>query len=284
MAEKVKEVKFSYQVLNIKLISNNRSGTAAYKQIFQDLYTNTVIEKIGRGNKAFLRMLFPENIDGTDIFYGKISKFIDLDDNDDWVDIISKEKKKIEINPNLFPKLKETDFVFIPHAHRLTLRLSPDFSIKNAFDYFNVAIKRVIDADEDYSVIITQSQNVYDELFNADKVERLSIYLTYSNADDLGDDLSEWLDNQLRKSNSNSAVMEFETKDIKGLNLEVPLVEAALDNARENGNAEARIRDKKGRRVIKTVEHPEKVQTTADTEDNVKAVMTKEIISRYRNE
>lgn len=283
--KKEKSIRFTYLILNIKLISNNRKGTEAYKRIFEDLYNNTVIKSIGHGKKAFIRSMFPVKSDGKTFFWGKILKFTDLENRNDWINVITKEKENLEISPNIFPDPKETEFVFIPQAHRFAIKMSSDFTILNAYYYFKNAIKDVLDINEDYSVNIQQSKDIFEEIYNALSVEKLHISISYTNSDDIGDDMADWIDGQLRDSNSSEADLSFIAAKNESINIDTPLIRGSLELAVENGEAEANIKDINGRRrKVITKQHAEKNRGSATSEDDVKNVIFTQIFERYRND
>ena len=283
--KKKKEVRFTYQILNIKLLSNTREGTGVYASLLENLFTNTIIKGIGNGKKAFIKSMFPFEIRGKTFFWGKIMKFTDLENRNDWINVITKERQNIDIDPNIFPDPKEAEFVFVPQAHRLALRLSSDFSIQNAYNYFKNALPEVIDRDEDFNIHIQQSQDIFEEIFDAVSVEKLYLSISYTNSDDIGDEIANWIDDQLKSSNSKEAAMSFEASKNESINVNVPLIEGGLKLASENGEVEAKIHDKNGRiRRIVTKEHPEKNRATAPSEDEVKNVIFTQVIERYRND
>lgn len=282
---KAKTIRFTYQVLNIKLISNHREGINTYKRILEDLFSQTVIAPIGHGKKAFIKSMFPFEVDGKSFFWGKILKFTDLENRNDWINIITKERESLDINPNIFPDPKEAEFVFIPQAHRFALRISEDFTIQNAYHYFQNAISKVIDNDEDYTVHIQQSKDIFQEIFDAVSVEKLYLSISYTNSDDIGDDMSEWIDSQLRGSNSKEATMSFEAGKNESIDVKVPLIEGSLKLASENGEAEAKILNRSGlKKKVITRNYPEKNRANAPSEDDVKNVIFTQIMDRYRND
>lgn len=279
-----KPLHFTYQILNIKLISNERSGDDAYRQIVQDIYQNTIIKPVGRGKKAFLRLMFPSEFEGKKYFYGKIARFTDLDSNE-WVNVKTRELATMDIDPDLFPNLQETDYVFVPQAHRFIVKLSPRFTVQNAFDFFQKALKEVTAINEDYTVTIQQSNDIFEEIYNAISVEKLFISLSYTNSDDIGEDAAEWLDSQLRESNTKESKMYFESGKNETIKIETPLISGGLKLAVENGEVEAKIKDRQGRiRNVITKNHPEKNRSVAPSETEIKEVVFKEVMTRYRDD
>ncbi|WP_185155504.1 DUF4747 family protein [Rudanella paleaurantiibacter] len=270
-------------ILNIKLISDTRKGEEAYKEIMRDIYEGKIIEDIGRGKRAFLRTMNPESIGSEEFYYGKITRFSNLENNK-WVNINTREIADMDIENGLYPNRQETDYVFIPQAHRFAVKLSPEFTVKNAQDFFTKAIKNVLRPGEDFAVIIQQSKDVYDEIYRAKSVEKLFISVSYTNSDDIGDAAAEWLDQQLKESNIMVADFSFESEKHDTINLQTTLIKGGLDLAVENGEVEAKIRDERGRaKKIITKNHPERIKSVAPNEDQLKNVIFMEVKQRYRS-
>ncbi|WP_020603151.1 DUF4747 family protein [Spirosoma spitsbergense] len=281
--KKPKQIPFTYLLLNIKIISDRRRGETAYREIFQDLFNNTITEHVGRGKRAFIRTMFPEKIDGKEFYYGKITRFTDLENNA-WVNVITREDITMNLESGLFPNKQETEYVFIPQAHRFALKLSSDFTIKNAYDFFIKAIPKVLSSDEDFSVIVQQSQDVFEEIFNADKVEKLHISVSYTNADDIGDEAGNWLDDELKDSNVSEASLDFQAEKNESINMNTKLIRGSLKLAVENGQVRAKIKNAQGKtKTIVTKEHPERNKAMATSEDNLKNVIFMEVTQRYNN-
>lgn len=284
--KKEKPVRFSYEILNIKLISNNRSGEDAYIDIIEEIFKKNIIEKIGFGKKAFIRRLFQFQHEGKKYYWGKILRFTDLEDRNNWINTETKEQVSVEIDPNTFPDPRESEFVFIPQAHRFALRLNRNnFTINNAYHFFNNAIKKVIKSDEDFNVHIQQSQDAFNEIIEAVFVEQLEFSISYTNSDNIGEFITEWMDDQLKLSHTKEVSMNFTGNKHDGIDVNTPLIKAGLNLAVDNGTAEARIRDKSGLiKRVATKDHPAKIRAKAETEDNVKDVIFTEVYQKYRND
>lgn len=281
--KKEKEIKFSYQVLNLKLLSNERKGDEAYQNIIETIYNKSIKEIIPRGKVVIIRNQFKKVIKGKTILYGKISRFSNRE-SDDWINLSTKEIEHPKFDPNLFPNLQETDYVFVPSAHRFIIKKTPNFSIYNAEDFFNKAILEVIDNKEDYTVIVEQSIDIFEEIYNARSVEKLNISISYTNSDDISEDAAAWMDEQLKSAQLKKANFSFEANQTDSINLETPLIKGALDLAAENGEATATIVDNFDKKIkVVTREHPKVITTTAKNEDEIKNVIFTEVMKQYRN-
>lgn len=277
-----RNVRFNYQIINIKLVSKHRKGTDAYRQIIEDIYNNSIKKPTSRGKMVIIRNMFPTELDGNKFYYGKISRFTNRE-TEDWINLSTKEIEHPDFDPNLFPNLQETEFVFIPQAHRFIIRKSTEFTIYNVEDFLKKAIREVLGSDEDFSVIIEQSRDIYESIYNAKSVERLLIKISYTNSDDIGEDAVEWMDDELKEAHTQKATLQFEANPNEGINLETKLVKGALGLSVENGEAEATVIgfDNRRKKII-TKKHPREVRTSAGNEDEVKNVIFIETMANYR--
>jgi hypothetical protein len=279
---KQKSIRFTYQILNIKLLSNHRKGTEAYRQILESIFANTITKPTARGKRVVLRTMFPGEYNGAKFFYGKISRFTDIENND-WLNIKTKEVEHPELSEDLFPNLQETEYIFVPQAHRFILRKSPDFTIYNAEDFFKKSIKEVIGSDEDFNVTIEQSEDIFEEIYKAISVDKLFITISYTNSDDIGDDAVEWMDDELKDAKIKKTNLQFIADQNRSINLDTKLIKGALGLAVENGEAEANILDiNNRRRKVITKKHPKENRTIALNEDEVKNVIFTEVLNKYR--
>lgn len=281
--KKQRDVRFTYQVLNIKLVSESRKGADAYRSILENIYSNSIKKLTTRGKMVILRTMNSSEFNGKKFFYGKISRFTNIE-NQDWINLTTREIEHPDFDPNLFPNLQETDYVFVPQAHRFIIRKSPEFTVYNADDFFKKSIREVIGSEEDFSVNIEQSEDIFESIFNARSVERLLISISYTNSDDIGAEATEWMDDELRDSHSQKAVLQFDANPNQGINLETKLIKGALGLAVENGEVEATIYDIDNRKKkIITKKHPKEVRTVASNELDIKNVIFTETMKTYRN-
>ena len=150
--------------------------------------------------------------------------------------------------------------------------------------FFSKVTKDVLSFDEDFSVNIVQSADIFEEIYNAISVEKLFIAISYTNADDISEDATEWMDNQLRVSQTSKASLQFESDQNKNINIDTTLIKGALGLAAENGEVEATVKDINNRRVrIITKNHPKEVRTISPNETAVKNVIFEEVMDKYRN-
>ncbi len=253
------EKNFRIQILNLKLMSNNRQGDEAYKDIVTRIKNQKVhIAVYGENQHMILRTQFSTLVSvgnqNVEVIYGKISKYVIID-GDDWINLSSMEVENVDLPANLFPSLKESDYFFIPRAHRFAIVNSQGISANNVHKFLSNAVNQVIEADEQSEVIIEQSEDIFERIINAESIKKLLVDISYSNAD-TGDEAYEFMDSQIRESEMRRLKLEAtpnQNGDIKTTSL---LVRGALKVAQSNGYAQATIVENNTRIKIDTKTHP----------------------------
>lgn len=278
------EKNFSIQIVNIKLMSNNRQGDEAYKNIVSQIKNQKIhIPIYGENQHMILRTQFStfarvgdENIE---VIYGKISKYVIID-SDDWINLSSMEVENVDLPTNLFPNLKETNYFFIPRAHRFAFVKDHGISANNVHKFLSNAVAQVIENDEQSEVIIEQSEDIFDRIINAESVKKLLISISYSNAD-TGDEAYEFMDSQIRESEMKRLKLEAtpnQNGDIKTGSL---LIKGALKVAQSNGYVQATIIENNTKIKIDTKTHPRILNTRCE-EVNLLGYVANQIMNIFR--
>ena len=173
MSKTIKAKRFNIQLVNIKLLSNTRSGDPVYKEIISNINKNKISVPVRGGKNAILRTLFSDqyifNNKNYEVLYGKFSKFTVIDGND-WINLDTMDVENVEVPANKFPNLVETDYIFIPAAHRFIIVRSLNVNIGAVEIFLQSAIKRVINADEDFEIIVEQSEDIFEEIKQAEEI------------------------------------------------------------------------------------------------------------------
>lgn len=262
MAKKVREKKFNIQLVNIKLLSNKRKGKDAYKDILYKIHENKISVPVRGGKHAIIRTLFSDVFslkgDNIDVYYGKFSKYTVIDGKD-WINIDTMDvESDVEIPANKFPNLVETDYIFIPEAHRFIIVNISGVNINAVNEFFTEALKQVIDFDEDYEIVIEQSEDIFDEIKRAEIVTKLFIRISYTNAD-AGNDAFEFIDKQIKQSQIGKLSMDISPDHEKNIQTDTTLISGALDVAKSNGYAVAKVENNGIKKKIETKKHPKTI-------------------------
>jgi len=283
VVKQVKEKKFAIQILNIKLLSNDRSGTDAYIDILTRIFNDKMIKPVKGGKQAILRTQFKTEIKGKTVIYGKFSKFTKIED-EGWLNLNNMEVQTLEIPKYLFPNLVESDYIFIPDAHRLAIVKTEKIQISSVYSYFFQAVKDAIAIDEDYQVIVEQSSDIFDEIINAPHIYRLEIDISYSNHD-IYKEATEYMDDEIRHMNAKKLKLIVTPDHRQQLSLDSEILKGALGVAKSNGEVKARIEDAEShKKTIITKDHPETITLKVANDDQIKSTIFDKIMNMFRND
>jgi hypothetical protein len=284
MSRKIKEKRFNIQLVNLKLLSNTRSGDNVYKEIISKINKNKISVPVRGGKNAILRTLFSDqyifNNDNYEILYGKFSKFTIIDGKD-WINLDTMDVENVEVPENKFPNLVETDYVFIPDAHRFIIVTTQSVNIGAVETFMKFAIKEVINSDEDFEVVVEQSEDIFEEIRQAEEIHKLLIRISYTNAD-TGSDAFDFMDQQLKESKIGRLSMEISPDHNKNINTESTLISGALQVAQSNGFAEATVKINGQRKTIDTKLHPRRIPLQSE-ETNFKKKIFDTVMNLFRN-
>ena len=282
MEKKARKVTTKFYVLNVKLRSNERSGTDAYLDIFQDIYRHKTMGNLRGVRSVILRTQFKTEVEGEKILYGKIGRFTKLE-SDEWLNVQNLEKEHVELPAGLFPNLNETDYYWIPQAHRFIIRKkSGGPTVSNAVSFLNDAIKKHISATEQFEVAVETSRDEVEKIFNS-QVRRLEIEISYTNQD-TNEETAKFIDDQLKTGNVGKYKMIVTPDQNENLSFDSKILKGALELAKSNGKAIASIRDgeKKSYRTVKTSDHPEEFVVVSPNQDLVLFGIFRKIMDRFR--
>jgi hypothetical protein len=287
MSKVKKEKVYNFFGLNVKLLSNERKGDTGYFTIMQDLFEKNVIAKIAGEKAMTLRNQFKKKIVWKDveydILYGKITRFTLLESKN-WYNKKKREFEGVEVPIDVFPNAFETEYYFIPAAHRFFIRAGNKVNVFSVEKFLNRGLNEVTLATEDFSVNVIKSEDAIEQILSAIELKLLKVKVSYTN-DDIGKEAQELMDKLLK----DGQVGDFEATlrpDQQGtLDTGSNLVKGLLEISRENGTAEASIKDEAGkRRKIITEEYPEKLSVSSPSEDDVISRLFFQIMKSYRDE
>lgn len=241
---KIRNLNYKVQLINVKLMSSNRSGNAAYIDIMQKIAQNKISAAVYGQRHMILRTLFKDvvQVNGRewDVLYGKLSTFIVFDNDEDWINLESMSVENVDLPKNRFPELKETDYFFIPGAHRFAFVCKSGFSINKVEKFLNAAIPIVLDEGEDYLVNKEQEDAEFEQIFQADEVKKLVVDISYSNQD-IEDDAFQFMSSQLDEGHLKKLRLEGTPDNTGNINVDVKILKGALGLAKHYGKATASI-------------------------------------------
>jgi len=277
-APKPKEAK--YYLFNVKLLSNNRKGDKAYESLIKALFAQKIMVAVKQDKEMILRTQFFNLASNAPYYYGKIAKFTKIEGKD-WINIENLEVEEVEIPKNRFPNLQETDYIFIPSAHRFAIAKSSNVSISNVYIFLQEALKKYINADEQYEIFVEQSQDIFEEIIKATSIEKLKIKITYTN-DDIVEGAEAYMDELLKESGIASLSLEAKSDQNKNISVNSHVIGGALLLATTNGTVEAKIiNEQQRKKTVKTENHPEEYSTSYT--DDKAASIAQQVINDFRN-
>ena len=280
---KTRELKYDVQIANIKLLSNRRGGNEAYVDIISKIHDQKISIPVYGDTHLILRTQFHDVVkienNNIEIQYGSISSYTVIDGND-WLNLNNMGVENIDLPKNVFPSLKESQYIFIPTAHRLAIVKGDGISIKRVEKFLKEAIEQVIVEDEDFEVCVEQADDAFDRITMAEAVKKLFIDISYSNAD-TGDDAYAFMDQQIRVSEMKRLKMEATPNHNGDIRTDSLLVSGALKVAQSNGSAKATIIENGQRTKINTKEHPRTLFLQCE-ETLLKLQVVKQIINLFR--
>jgi len=278
---------YNYYGFNIKILSNERKGKEMYEQLIKDLFVKDIVSIVGGEKAVTLRTQFstivPLKNGEASLFYGKITRYTTLDGKN-WYDQVKKDFINFDVPLGIFPNGFETDYLFIPDAHRFFIRVNPKVSIQSVERYLLQAIPEVIGAKESFSVNIIQSQDVIEKILNSKELNMLKVEISYTN-DDIGDAAQELMDKLLKNGNVGKLDATFRPDQSGVLETNSQFIRGVLELAKENGIAEATIRDENGRKAkVKTSNYPEKTTIRSENENLSMIDLLLKTMRAYRDE
>jgi len=278
---------FKYYGFNLKILSNDRKGTDKYEDLIKDLFFKDIVAIVGGEKAMTLRTQFSADVPikgkSTKMFYGNITRYTTLDGKN-WYDKTKKDFTSFEVPLNIFPNGFETEYVFIPAAHRFYIRVNSKVSITAVERYLKQAIPEILLPKEDFSVNIIQSQDVIEKIINSKELTLLKVEISYTN-DDIGDAAQELMDKLLKKGQVGKFDATFKPDQTGVLDTNSEFIRGVLELAKENGNAEASIKNANGRKErVVTSNYPEKIIAQSETEDTAKIDLVINTMRTYRDE
>jgi hypothetical protein len=280
-----RQKKTAFIILNFKLSSQKRSGKDAYIELVKTIFEKKTKVGLHGPLDGFIRRLFPMEIDGSTVLYGKLCKFTHIDGTE-WINFETTEFTEFEVPANLFPNPVDIDFVVIPEAHRIAVAIGNKISPNLVLKFFKQAISLAIEQGEQFDVTLEQEKNVFKEIKEAQSVKSLEIYISYTN-DDITKDAEKFMDDQLKESHIHKLEIKATPDSSGGINMNTTVIGGALKLAESNGNAKATIINKNGKRKkILTSDHPrfEEVSSNVDDERSLAKAIRDLLLRLFRIE
>lgn len=254
-------------VFNIKLQSDNRKGYSEYLKLFNEcakkresiILRGKYEAKVRLYNHAdisteFILDEFLPNKKENKFIYGRIVRYLNIY-NDKWFDSNNNEIYEVEeLDKNLYPGAQEILFFFYPQIHTMFIqdRISYRTLLLFLEQFFALGKKE----NENVNIHIEQSFQGIDMILHSEELCKLDIQITPSNDDDFAKHLPEFLDKQIKTSGTKSFQVHF-ANSFNNMGIKITdLIKGLMTLVKRNGKAQATIRYRGKKQVVKTEDHP----------------------------
>lgn len=281
---KIKELNYKVQMINVKLMSDDRSGDAAYTDIIKKINQKKVSIPIRGDRHMILRTQFENVVEvngkNWNVLYGSISTYTVIDGKD-WINLENMEVESVDLPRNTFPNLKESDFFFVPGAHRFAFVVKSGFNANAVEKFLKDAISQVVDEGEDFSVTKEQDESDFEQIFQADIVKKLEIDVSYSNQD-TGNEAMEFMDEQIKAAHMKRMKIEGTPDNTGNIDVNVKILKGAIGLAQHYGKVTASIIKNGVSSKIVTDWHPKTVAIKCKETLLRKNIVT-QVVNLFRN-
>lgn len=279
---------FEFEVINIKLQTNKtpEERYESYKSIILDLVNSQLHSAVGENKHLIIYTAIKKVTEtGIEYIYGRIGKGIYFDKENGSAIDITKSSTEPEIfdttkiyNPNI------TDYIFIPSAHRLCVKMGDKISGNDVRKFLYVNIPLVMDKRDKIEVEIENEEKAIKEILTALKIHKIDYVISYTNDDTLGAAASLFEKrlkrSQIGKINIKADADHHDSMKFKG----EEILEGGIELAENNGNINsAEITNSKGiRKTVTTKDKPKRIKIQCDYE-KFRSVIVSTIMLMYRN-
>lgn len=263
MAKPQKSKHFNFYILNVKLrsISSNKDlSPDDYIRIFRQVFKKRIHAESSPNKHCIFKFVFEEeDKGGIKYLAGTFAQFTYIK-NEKWFNLTSLDiDEEFKIPDGLFPDTKITDFVFIPSAHRFCYKTTGEFRVKPypVKKFLEAALNHVTNKDEYVQVDVESDSATLERIYSASEIKKLIIDINYSNTD-LGDDLKQFVEDDIRASNTSRLKIEATQKPQQSINIDgSKILKGAIESSISNGETEATIINEQNRtEKIKTTDFP----------------------------
>ncbi len=244
--------KVKIQVLNFKLFPKKRKGAKVYGELFQDIFKKRIIGNITTDRKGMIKKLIKHN---DHVFYGTISTFIHISENDDWLNTEKLETEHEKYIPdNRYPKEKTVEYFLDTQLHKLfLLAKSKTVNINQVEKLLKSIFKKYLGDDETMNIEKMVKKEIIDLILN-NPLYKLSVSITPTNDESL-EAFEDFLDKDLKQSGTSKFDAEFKAPSNKSTMKDSKFASALVKLAQNNGKAKAVIEKDGKKQTINTDDH-----------------------------
>jgi hypothetical protein len=263
MAKPEKAKHTYFYILNVKLRNRTTKNDLTeddYTRIFWQVFQEKIHTESSPNKHCIFRFMFEEK-ENNSVKYisGTFAQFTYIK-NERWFNLESLDiDKEFKTPDGLFPDAKITEFVFIPSAHRFCYKITNDFKIKPypIKKFIESALTKVTIKNEYVQVDVESDTATLERILSAKEIKKLLIDITYSNTD-IGDDLKQFVEDDIRASNTSRLKIEATQKPRISIDVrQSKILTGAIESSVSNGETEATIINMNNKtETIKTSDFP----------------------------
>lgn len=263
---------FEFEIINIKLQTekNENERFDAYKAFIYRLVERKLHSAVGENKHMIIYSAYPKITEtGVEYIYGRIGKGIYFTDKEgSAIDIESLETENEIYDTSKIYNPDRTDYVFIPAAHRLCVRIGNKITGNQVRRFLLSNVQSIVDKGDKIEIELQKEETTIEELLKAKKVHKLDYSISYTNDDTLGAAAS-LFDRRLKKSQIGKIQLKAEADHNDQMKVEgEEILEGGIELARNNGTINsAEITTISGeRKHLSTKEIPKRVKIKSDHE------------------
>jgi hypothetical protein len=254
-----------FHILNIKLrnkLTNKDLKEEDYVRIFKEMNDKKIHSESSASKHCIFRSMFLEKENNiVKYITGTLAQFTYIS-NERWFNLNSLDiDEEFKVPNGLFPDAKITEIVFVPKAHRMVYKLSSEFKTNpyTIKKFLETSLNQVCNDNEYVQVDVETDTSTIEKIISAHFLKKNLIDINYSNFD-FGGDIKDFIENDIRASNSSRLRIEATQKPNNSINVkDSKILTGALESSISNGESVATIIDGNGRvNTIKTSNYPRK--------------------------
>lgn len=280
-SRKVKTKDFSFKVLNIKLQSDASITIQDYKNIFNSAFTQKAVGKQRGDRSGIIRQLFSSESEGKTYYHGRFCSFVLPDDK--ALDFRKLEIVDFEIPKNMFINPKEAEFVFYPDLHRIGVKNNSSIGLNSLKGMLENLFSKILPENTGLDISVQQATDGFKSITNAKYISSLHIEISPTNAD-ISKDATEFMDSELKSMQARKMTTDIRPNASGNLVFkDSKVLSGMLGMAQNNGFAKATVIDENDKKkIINTMEHPEKISVTAVNVEEAWASLYNKLKEKFR--
>ncbi|MDI7191485.1 MULTISPECIES: DUF4747 family protein [Leptospira] len=279
--KKEKNKKVEYYVLNIKYTGAEK-GPYNYQALFLKVLNKAVPIEISSGIHLWFRLPQQQKFSEGTLISGRLSRFTKIE-HENWLDTNQNKAIEMKLKKGVYPNHYETEYIFIPEAHRAIFKKNRSLTIKSIQKYAESLFEKIFPEENHFSISIEKSADYITEILEARSIFNLEFKITPSNLD-IQEEASQFMDEELHKGNIGRIQGRMEGKGGGSINgKDSKLVNGILGAAKSNGQVSAKIEDSEGKiKKIKTEDYPRKFTLKYLESQDENLSILKQILSIFR--